>query len=134
MAHQEKVYILLLDDQCKMQQAMQKTTLTAQDIRRLKARYKRLASRLGSFESLSQGSVMPQPPSAWMWTRKLKGKTVTRGLSAHQAQLMKLAIANYRELEAIVHEMREITQNLILHAPDPSTSNQPSKRPKSSLS
>jgi hypothetical protein len=69
-----------------------------------------------------------------MWTRKLKGKTVTRGLSAHQAQLMKLAIANYREFEAIVHEMREITQNLILHAPDPSTSTQPSKRPKTSLS
>jgi hypothetical protein len=47
---------------------------------------------------------------------------------------MKSAIANYREFEAIVHEMREITQNLILHTPDRSNSTQHSKRPKSSLS
>jgi hypothetical protein len=124
----------LLDGQYKLPPTMKKTILTAQEVRRLKARYKRLASRLGSFESLSQGSVMPQPPSAWMWTRKLKGKTVTRGLSGDQAQKMKQAIANYREFEAIVHEMREITQNLILHAPNPSNSTQRSKHPKTSLS
>lgn len=76
---------------------------------------------------------MPQPPSAWTWTRKVSGKTVTRGLSANQAQKMKQAIANYREFEAIVHEMREITQNLILHSPQSSDFAHPSKRPKSSL-
>jgi len=69
---------------------------------------------------------MPQPPSAWKWTRKLNGKTVTRGLSASQAESMRQAIANYREFEAIVHEMREITQTLILHAPK-STDSRPPK-------
>jgi hypothetical protein len=113
---------------------MKKPTLAPPDVRRLKARYKRLASRLSNFESLSQGSVMPQPPSAWMWTRKLKGKTVTRGLSALQAQKMKQAIANYREFEAIVHEMREITQNLILHAPESASVAHPAKHPKTPLS
>ncbi len=113
---------------------MHKATLTSRDVRRLKARYARLASRLGNFESLSQGSVMPKSPSSWIWTRKLKGKTVTRTLSDPRAQKMKQAIANYREFEAIVHELREITQHLILHAPDPTDSTLPRKRPKSPLS
>lgn len=113
---------------------MKKTMLTPSEVRRLKARYKRLASRLGSFGSLSQGSVMPQPPSAWIWTRKLKGKTVTRGLSATRAHKMKRAIANYREFEAIVHEMREITQNLILHGPDEGDFSVKSEHPKPPLS
>jgi hypothetical protein len=47
---------------------------------------------------------------------------------------MKQAIVNYRELEAIIAEMREITQNLILHAPEtPQKDHQP-KRPKRPLS
>lgn len=77
---------------------------------------------------------MPQPPSAWIWTRKLKGKTVTRGLSANQAQKMKQAIANHRELAGIIREMREITQKLILQAPETADFTPPRKRPKSPLS
>lgn len=116
-----------------MKVRMKKPTLGLQEIRRLKARYQLLASRLGSFESLSQGSVMPQPPSAWSWTRKVKGKTVTRGLSPRQAQEMKQAIASYRELEAMIREMREITQKLILESPEPSGFPDPKKHPKTAL-
>lgn len=74
--------------------------------------------KLGDFKSLSQGSVMPQPPRAWSWTRKVAGKTVTRGLSPEKARQMKQAIANHRNLEKIIHEMREITQKLILESPE----------------
>jgi len=100
---------------CK--EIVKKPLLTTREIRQLETRYRRLASRLGGFESLSQGSVMPQSPSAWIWTRKIKGKTVSRGLSPAQAEKMKEAIANHRALESILKEMREITQKLILLSP-----------------
>lgn len=113
---------------------MKTPPLSAQEIEQLQARYRVLAKGLGKFESLSQGSIIPQPPNAWMWTRKVGGKTVSRGLSPEKAQQMKRAIVNYRDLEAIIAEMREITQNLILHAPEiPQKDRQP-KRPKPTLS
>lgn len=109
---------------------MKTPPLSAREVQQLQARYRALAKRLGKFESLSQGSVIPQPPSAWMWTRKVGGKTVSRGLSPEKAQQMKQAIANHRELEAIIAEMREITQNLILHAPEIPQKDPQQKRPK----
>jgi len=112
---------------------VKKIPLTTQEVRQLETRYRRLASKLGGFESLSQGSVMPQLPSAWIWTRKVQGKTVTRGLSGTQAEKMKQAIANHRALEGMIHEMREITQKLILQAPDTTGFPTTRKRPKSPL-
>jgi len=92
--------------------------LTQEEIRQMETRYRALAAELGSFASLSQGSVMPQPPRAWMWTRKVRGKTVTRGLTAEKAEKMKLAISNQRAMDKIIDEMREITQKLILETPE----------------
>lgn len=113
---------------------MKTPPLSAREVQQLQARYRALAKRLGNFESLSQGSVVPQPPNAWMWTRKVGGKTVSRGLSLEKAHQMKQAIVNYRELETVIAEMREITQNLILHAPETPQKDRPEKRPKSALS
>jgi hypothetical protein len=112
---------------------MKNPPLGAREIQCLQTRYRALAAQLGSFESLSQGSVMPQPPRAWIWTRKVRAKTVTLGLSAEKAQQMKSAIANYRALEAIIHEMQEITQNLILRAPEIPEKAQQKKCPKPAL-
>ena len=108
---------------------MHQAALTAQEIQRLKRRLRSLATQLGRFDFLSQGSVMAQPPNAWRWTRKVHAKTVSAGLSPAQATLMKKAIANQRALDQIVDEMRQITQTLILAAPNPKTE----KRPKQPL-
>jgi hypothetical protein len=108
--------------------------LTPQRIRQLEARYRALASRIGSFEALSQGSVMPQPPRAWRWTRKVGGKTVSLGLTPGKADKMKQAIANHRALDKIIDEMREITQKLILETPETATIPNPRNRPKAALS
>ena len=113
---------------------MKTPPLSAREAQRLQARYRALAKRLGNFESLSQGSVIPQPPSAWMWTRKVGGKTVSRGLSPQKAQQMKQAILNYRDLEAIIAEMRDITQTLILHAPETLQKDRQENPPKRPLS
>lgn len=77
---------------------------------------------------------MPQPPNAWRWTRKVRGKTVTRGLTPHMATQMKLAIANQRALDQLVDEMREITQKLILLSPEPTQNPAHAIHPKSPLS
>jgi len=109
-------------------------TLTSREIRRLQTRYSLLAAKLSSFESFSQGSVMPNPPGAWRWTRKVRGKTVSLGLSPAKAQKMKQAIANHRALDAIIDELREISQKLILHSPETTVFSKPPNGPKSSLS
>ena len=108
--------------------------MSEDEIKRLKNRCQELAKELGSFTLLSQGSVMPQPPSAWRWTRKVSGKTVSRGLSAEQANLMKQAIANQRRMDAIIDEMRSLSQKIIFALPRKPQSRTPAKRPKPSLS
>jgi hypothetical protein len=113
---------------------VKKSPLTLEQIQRLKTRYRTLACRLGSFESVSQGSVMPQPPGAWRWTRKVQGKTATRGLTLAKAEKMKVAIANQRAMDKIIDEMREITQKLILEAPESTPITIPGNSPKTPLS
>jgi hypothetical protein len=81
---------------------------------RLERRYKTLQGELAKLGPLSQGSVASYPPSSWRWTFKVKGKTACVALSAEQAAHMQEAIENHRKLEAILKEMREITQTLIL--------------------
>ena len=113
---------------------MEKTHLTPHKIRQLEARYRALVSRIGSFEALSQGSVMPQPPRAWRWTRKVGGKTVSLGLTPGKAEKMKQAIANHRALDKIIDEMREITQKLILETPETAPISKRRNHPKTGLS
>jgi hypothetical protein len=55
----------------------EKIVLTTREIRRLETRDNALLVKLGSLHEISQGSVMPQAPRAWRWTRKVAGKTVS---------------------------------------------------------
>ncbi len=112
---------------------LKKKPLTPKEIRSLEARYRTLTSRLGSFGSLSQGSVMHTPPGAWRWTRKVNGKTVSLGLSSVKAERMKQAIANDRTLGKIIAELREISQKLILNSPETVRDPRGSNHPKPSL-
>jgi hypothetical protein len=101
-----------------MVKSVKKNLLTPRQIESLEARYKILALELGGLGGLSQGSVVRQPPNAWCWTRKVRGKTVTRGLSPQKAEKMKQAIANQRAANKLIDEMRAITQKLILESPE----------------
>jgi hypothetical protein len=108
--------------------------MSEDEIKKLNQRCQELAKELGSFTLLSQGSVMAQPPSAWRWTRKVSGKTVSRGLSAEQAVLMKQAISNQRKMDAIIDEMRNLSQKIILALPRKSMIRTTANRPKLPLS
>lgn len=44
-----------------------------------------------------------------VWTRKVQGKTVTRNLSARQAELCRDCIENMREVERIIERMKELS-------------------------
>lgn len=43
------------------------------------------------------------------WTRKVQGKTVTRNLSEHQAACCRQYIANFRELQQLLEDMKSMT-------------------------
>lgn len=103
------------------------------EITKIKNRCQELANELGSLTLISQGSMMPKPPAAWRWTRKVSGKTVSRGLSAEQADLMKQAISNQRKMDALIDEMRALTQKLIFAMPCTPRSRTPAKHPQPSL-
>ena len=116
-----------------MQETVKNPPITLREIRRLQSRYRVLLSQIGSFESLSQGSVMPHPPRAWRWTRKVRGKTVSLGLTPGKAEKMRQAIANQRALDRIIDEMREITQKLILETPEGAQVPKGRNHPKTAL-
>lgn len=44
----------------------------------------------------------------WQWTAKVKGKTVTRRLSEHEAELYSEWIANDRRLSHLIGQMRQV--------------------------
>lgn len=46
------------------------------------------------------------------WTRKVKGKTVTRRVSEEQAQLLQQWIANARRLDEILADMKEVSERI----------------------
>lgn len=102
---------------------------------KLKRRYRALKGELTSLGWLTHGSVTPNHPGNWRWTTKVKSKTVMLTLSQDQAHLFKDAIINHRKLEAIVAEMRTISQEVILKSATVIRKKSPSKKhPKTALS
>lgn len=84
--------------------------------------YLRLAKQLEKLPLLAQGSVFqidppedaPRASTRYMWTRKVKAKTVTRALNKEQYDQLKAAIEANRQVEAALKRMREISQELIV--------------------
>jgi len=76
----------------------------------LPTRYRQLQRQLARLGFLSQGSVFERKPSQqgsrYVWTRKVRGKTVTVALSQEQFHWLRLAVANQRELEKIISQMQ----------------------------
>ena len=81
---------------------------------KLEARFHSLQKQLAGLGWLTHGSVTPNHPGNWRWTTKVKAKTVTLALSQEQADLFREAISNHRKLESILHEMRAISQEVLL--------------------
>ena len=89
----------------------QKKLLSAAQVAALRGRFQRCLEEIRQLDWCSEGSVSENHPGTWRWTRKVKAKSVTVALSTVQA-----AIANHRRLEALIRELRALSQTYLLHA------------------
>lgn len=81
------------------------------------ARYRQLQRQLNRIGFLTQGSVFERGPSQqgsrYVWTRKVKAKTVTVALSQQQYLWLRKAVINQRQLEKIVGEMQTLSRQVL---------------------
>lgn len=84
---------------------------------RLSPQYRQLRRQLAGLGYLSQGSVFERGPgqqgSRYVWTRKVKAKTVTVALSQEQYQWLRQAVANQRKLETIIQQMQKLSRQTL---------------------
>ena len=97
----------------------------------LKKRYTGLQKQLGQVGYICNGTVMSTyrkcgKPNCncnddpkmehgpyHIWTRKEKGKTVTRSLTKKQANLCSEYMQNFKKMENIIEEMKRISAQII---------------------
>lgn len=81
------------------------------------ARFRQLQRQLTQIGYLSQGNAFERRPgqqgSRYVWTRKVKAKTVTVALSEKQYQWLRKAVANQRELDRIVVQMQTLSRQVL---------------------
>ena len=81
------------------------------------SQYRQLQRQLARLGYLSQGSVLERGPnqqgSRYVWTRKVKAKTVTVALSQEQYHWMRQAVTNQRQLEEIVQQMQTLSRQIL---------------------
>ena len=78
------------------------------------AQYAALRDRLTRIDWISEGYVQDRGPGAggpcYQWTRKVKGKTVSVALSKEQFEWLQAAIAQWREVQAVLKEMQRLSR------------------------
>jgi virulence-associated protein VapD len=79
--------------------------------------YRQLQRQLAQVGYVSQGSVFERGPgqqgSRYVWTRKVKAKTVTVALSQEQYHWLRQAVANQRQLEKINRQMQTLSRQAL---------------------
>jgi hypothetical protein len=79
--------------------------------------YAQLRERLGRAGWISEGYVQDRGPGAggpcYQWTRKVKGKTVSVALSQEQYQWLRQAIAEWREVQAALRQMQQLSRQVL---------------------
>jgi virulence-associated protein VapD len=84
---------------------------------RLPPAYGSLQQQLARLGWISQGTVFERSPeqqgSRYVWTRKVRAKTVTVALSQEQYHWLKQAVVNQRKLEKIVRQMQRFSHQIL---------------------
>jgi virulence-associated protein VapD len=84
---------------------------------RLSPVYGQLQRQLIQLGWISQGTVLERAPgqqgSRYVWTRKVRAKTVTVALSEEQYHWLKQAVANQRKLEEIIQQMQKLSHQIL---------------------
>jgi virulence-associated protein VapD len=83
----------------------------------LPQQYRQLHRQLGHLGYISQGSVFERAPgqqgSRYVWTRKVRAKTVTVALSQEQYLWLRQAVANQRKLQRLVEQMQTLSRQVL---------------------
>jgi virulence-associated protein VapD len=83
----------------------------------LPQQYRQLRRQLLGMGYVSQGSVFERAPgqqgSRYVWTRKVRAKTVTVALSPQQYQWLRQAADNQRKLNRIVDQMQILSRQIL---------------------
>ncbi len=90
----------------------------------LRAEYRRLQHALGRTGWISHGYVQNRGPGAggpcYQWTRKERKKTVSVALSKEQYEWMMAAIKNWRQVQATLKRMEQISRAVLFQTvPEP---------------
>ena len=84
---------------------------------RLTPGYRQLQRQLTRLGYLSQGSVFERAPgqqgSRYVWTRKVRAKTVTVALSQEQYHWLRQAVTNQRKFDRIVDQMQTLSRQIL---------------------
>jgi hypothetical protein len=79
--------------------------------------YRQLQRQLAHLGYVSQGSVFQrakgQQGSRYVWTRKVRAKTVTVALSQEQYQWLRQAAGNQRKLDRIIERMQTLSRQIL---------------------
>ena len=79
--------------------------------------YRQLKRQLAQLGYVSQGSVFERGPgqqgSRYVWTRKVKARTVTVALSQEQYHWLRQAVSNQRKLAAIIKQMQTLSRQTL---------------------
>ena len=91
--------------------------MSTPSIAALEKRYAALRQRLSTIGYISHGSVYRRPAgqsgARFTWSSKVKNKTVSLALSEEQADWLEQAIAEHRELKAILTEMHRLSRQVM---------------------
>lgn len=83
----------------------------------LPRQYRQLQRQLALLGYVTQGSVFQRSPSQqgsrYVWTRKVRAKTVTVALSPEQYQWLRQAADNQRKLNRIVDQMQTLSRRIL---------------------
>lgn len=87
------------------------------NLRTLRAEYIKLQKQLSGIGWISHGYVQDRGPGAggpcYQWTRKEEKKTVSVALSKEQFHAMQEAIDNWRQVQAILTRMEQLSRQII---------------------
>ena len=83
----------------------------------LSQQYRHLQRQMSQLGYVSQGSVFERAPgqqgSRYVWTRKVRAKTVTVALSHEQYLWLRQAVANQRKLQRIINQMQTLSRQVL---------------------
>lgn len=95
----------------------QQTKSAADSLAAYQQRYQALRTQLATVDWISEGYVQNRGPGAggpcYQWTRKVKGKTVSVALSKEQFEWLQAAIAQWRQMQAILKQMQQLSRQVL---------------------